>query len=159
MSLSTQICGSACQLEDDIPNLRCADSHTPPNPTVTCSAGRVITVAELRAHDASDPDLPIYLSLGGHVFDVTKSDYFYSVGKVLHCYAGRSITRAVAQGTTDTGEIDRGDDLSGLTHKHLTTLRKRMTFFLGKFDKVGVLEGVEVLRLRYVQKVPIACLV
>ena len=53
----------------------------------------------------------------------------------------------MAQGTTDTGEIDRGDDLSGLTHEHLTTLRKRMAFFLGKFDKVGVLEGVEALTL------------
>ena len=45
---------------------------------------------------SSDPDLPIWLGLGGHVIDVSKSAYLYGPGKPRSCYAGRDATRISA---------------------------------------------------------------
>ena len=45
---------------------------------------------------SSDPDLPIWLGLGGHVIDVSKSAYLYGPGKPRSCYAGKDVTRISA---------------------------------------------------------------
>lgn len=111
------------------------------------TSGRVVSLDELRAHDGSaQGGGTIWIALGGHIFDVSGSDYLYGPGKPRGMYAGRSITRALAQSSTAAEELDRGDDLTGLTKEHLTTLRKRVAFFLGKFEKVGLLGGADVLR-------------
>jgi len=44
----------------------------------------------------SDPDLPIWLGLGGHVIDVSQSAYLYGPGKPRSCYAGKDVTRISA---------------------------------------------------------------
>mmetsp|Transcript_50150 Transcript_50150/g.68214 ORF Transcript_50150/g.68214 Transcript_50150/m.68214 type:complete len:253 (-) Transcript_50150:13-771(-) len=81
---------------------------------------------ELARFDASDPTLPILMAVGGHVLDVSKSDYLYGPQKPRHCYAGRSITRALATGSVDEAELSRGDDLDGLTDANLAALKKRV---------------------------------
>lgn len=108
------------------------------------SGGKVYSMLELARFDASDPTLPILMAVGGHVLDVSKSDYLYGPQKPRHCYAGRSITRALATGSVDEAELSRGDDLDGLTDANLAALKKRVLFLLGKFPKMGVLEHADI---------------
>lgn len=57
-------------------------------------ADRLITYDELRTHDGTDPTLPIYVAIGGKVFDVTSNKKLYAPGGGYHYLAGRDITQA-----------------------------------------------------------------
>merc|ERR1712046_472380 len=93
------------------------------------------TLQTLAAYDGKDSSKPILLALGGHVLDVSASAYLYGPGAPRHCYAGHSITRALAKGPTDPSEVQRGDDVLGLSSDELQVLQKRLIFFLQKFPK------------------------
>lgn len=54
------------------------------------------TEQELRQYDGTNPDLPILLSIGGKIVDVTSGAHFYGVGKGYHIFAGRVCTRALS---------------------------------------------------------------
>lgn len=109
----------------------------------------VFSLGDLEAFDGNDSAKQILLALGGHVLDVSTSAYLYGPGAPRHCYAGHSITRALAKGSTEASDIQRGDDILDLTPLELKVLQKRLIFFLQKFPKVGVLDGAPLLSPRH----------
>jgi len=123
--------------------------------TAEDSSGKVFTVEDLVAFDGAaqgkeeegdggggDRTRPIYVGIGGHVVDVTQSAFLYGPGQPRACFAGRVITRALR---CDAEDLERGDDITGLTAEQLRVLRRRVKFFLEKFPKVGVLSGANLV--------------
>lgn len=49
----------------------------------------MFTEEDLRKYDGSIPNRPIYISIKGVVFDVSKESVFYGIGASLNYFAGR----------------------------------------------------------------------
>jgi predicted heme/steroid binding protein len=69
----------------------------------------VFTLESLRAHNGTNPFLPILLGLKGVVFDVTSGSKFYAAGKAYANFAGRDVTRNTAMFSTKNRDLDRID--------------------------------------------------
>lgn len=108
--------------------------------------GTLLQAAQLALHDGSREGMPILLAVGGHVLDVSASAYLYGPGKPRAVYAGKDITRALARNSIQAEDIAKGSDLFGLSTDELSRLNDRLTYFLHKFDKVGELAEVELLK-------------
>lgn len=50
---------------------------------------KIFTLQELGRFNGTEPKLPIYLSLDGNIYDVTKGKEFYKVGGPYHYLAGK----------------------------------------------------------------------
>ncbi|XP_072031683.1 uncharacterized protein [Amphiura filiformis] len=81
---------------------------------------RAFTAAELAIYDGSNPDLPIYLSIKGAVFDVTEGKDYYGKGASYNALAGKDCTRAVAKWSLK--EEDMTSDVTGLTDADVKSL-------------------------------------
>jgi len=97
-------------------------------------------VADLALHDGSTPGLPLLLSLGGVVFDVTAGDRFYGPGGPYHCFLAKPVSRALALGSLDPDDISKGDDVADFSDADHEELRERVRFYRNKYQTVGVLE-------------------
>jgi len=109
--------------------------------------GRVFTLSELASYDGVEDSQPIFVALGGRVFDVSESRHMYGPGMPRHCYAGKSVTFALARGSIQAADIARGDDVQGLSAEELKTLHSRLKYFMEKYNEKGTLEGAPVLEL------------
>lgn len=94
-----------------------------------------LTAAQLRAYDGSDASKPIYVSIRGKVYDVTKARNFYGPGGDYALFAGREASRALAKMSKETGDVS--GDLSGLSDKELTVLADWETKFQAKYPVVA----------------------
>jgi len=138
--------------KDIVPNV---DKGIPGSDSSQYEGGRVFTELELRAYDGSaETDGLIYLSFGGHVLDVSKSAFLYGKGMPRECYAGRIITRISARmiakdnkpdSPCNEDDLQRGNEMIGLTVQELSQLKKKVKFFLEKFDRVGRLENTDLI--------------
>ncbi|GIL85166.1 hypothetical protein Vretifemale_13541, partial [Volvox reticuliferus] len=95
---------------------------------------RNFTVEELARHDGSDDSLPLYLSIKGTVYDITKGKQFYGPDGV-YPFAGKEVARAFALFSTE--EKDCNDNLEGLSYTELENLRDWIGKFNSKYAIVG----------------------
>ncbi|EFX06317.1 heme steroid-binding domain protein [Grosmannia clavigera kw1407] len=70
-----------------------------------------MTLEELAAYDGSDPDKPVYLSIDGNIYDVSKGRHIYGPGGSYHWFAGVDASRGFVTGCFST---DRNGDLRGV---------------------------------------------
>lgn len=54
---------------------------------------KMISTAELKKFDGSDPSLPIYLALDGKIYDVTAGGQYYLPGGPYHDLAGKDSSK------------------------------------------------------------------
>jgi tetratricopeptide (TPR) repeat protein len=62
------------------------------------ASGESLTAEELAWYDGSEPGRPLYLSILGRVFDVSKAPEYYGVGRSYHHFVGRDATRSFCTG-------------------------------------------------------------
>ena len=95
---------------------------------------KLLTLAQLRSHDGSDPTVPMYISIQGTVFDVSAGKAFYGPEGV-YPFAGRECARAFALVSTDVA--DCVSDVSGLGALEMDNLRDWRAKFEYKYPVVG----------------------
>ncbi|KAJ0412073.1 hypothetical protein ATCC90586_004619 [Pythium insidiosum] len=110
--------------------------HAQPTPDPNDGLKRY-TLEELRRYDGSNADLPILLSLGGKVLDVSKGAKFYAPGRTYHQFAGTACTRALTLSSLDKKDIS--DDVSDFTDEQRKDMEDTLQFYLEKYPVVGVL--------------------
>lgn len=100
---------------------------------------RYFTVDELAKYDGSDPDLPIYLSVNGKVYDVTKGKDYYGKGGSYAFFAGKDASRAYITGCF---KEHLTHDLRGLSKKQLTGLQNWIDLYekSPKYFFVGIMK-------------------
>ncbi|XP_072313903.1 neudesin [Eucyclogobius newberryi] len=81
---------------------------------------RLITDEELKKHDGSEEDLPIYMAVKGVVFDVTKGKEFYGKDAPYNALVGKDSSRAVAKMSLEPDDLT--SDTTGLTEEQLQSL-------------------------------------
>jgi membrane-associated progesterone receptor component len=101
-------------------------------------ASRAFTTEEVARHDGSDPALPLLLSIGGTVYDITPGRNFYGPQGV-YPFAGREVARAFALLSTELS--DCRDDLEGLSYLELENLREWTAKFDYKYRVLGYVGG------------------
>ena len=107
--------------------------------THSAPPARRFTAQELRAFDGT-ADAPIYVCIGGIVFDVTPEARLYGPGGAYCNLAGRDASSALAQSNMGAEAIAKGwrPDYSDL---ELDRLAKWVDTFRVKYEKVGTLAG------------------
>ncbi|EFJ44989.1 hypothetical protein VOLCADRAFT_64254 [Volvox carteri f. nagariensis] len=95
---------------------------------------RDFTAGELARHDGSDKSLPLYLSIKGVVYDITKGKDYYGPDGV-YPFAGKEVARAFALFSTE--ETDCNDNLEGLSYTELENLRDWTARFNSKYPIIG----------------------
>lgn len=90
---------------------------------------------ELAAYTGADQELPILLSVGGIIFDVTAGAKFYGPSGPYKVFAGCACTRALALGSLDAS--DRNDNLDGVSEK---AVQGQVDFYTDKYKRVGKLK-------------------
>ena len=95
------------------------------------------TLEELQKYDGSDPSLPVYLSIKGHVFDVSKSRSMYSPPAGYSCFAGKDASKAL--GKSSLKPEDCVSDISELSEEELKTLDQWFAHYQKKYQLVGLL--------------------
>ncbi|EKM80250.1 hypothetical protein AGABI1DRAFT_113450 [Agaricus bisporus var. burnettii JB137-S8] len=87
---------------------------------------RLFSERMLAQYDGSDPNKPIYLAIGGVVYDVTKSSA-YRPGGSYHVFAGADASRAFA--TTCLDQDHATHDLRGLSAAELESMQNWKVFY------------------------------
>ncbi|GLI60553.1 hypothetical protein VaNZ11_002711 [Volvox africanus] len=95
---------------------------------------RKFTAEELARHDGTDNSLPLYLSIKGTVYDITKGKQFYGPDGV-YPFAGKEVARAFALFSTELEDCN--DNLEGLSYTELENLRDWIGKFNSKYPIVG----------------------
>ena len=115
-------------------------SDSPPPPPLPYSAASSaaaagaydLTTAELRSYDGRDSSLPLLLSLGGIIFDVSSGASFYGVGSPYNVFAGRVATRALSVGSMSPEDMT--DDVTGVPPEAVSG---QIEFYTNKYKPVG----------------------
>ncbi|BEJ06488.1 hypothetical protein CcaverHIS641_0310100 [Cutaneotrichosporon cavernicola] len=90
------------------------------------SEGAQFTLRELAEFDGSDNKKPVYLSIGGKVYDVSANRRIYGRGGSYNMMAGRDASRAFVTGCFETHLTH---DLRGLNEAELKALQGWQDFF------------------------------
>ncbi|KIY43690.1 progesterone binding protein [Fistulina hepatica ATCC 64428] len=93
------------------------------------------TLEELKPFDGSDPSRPIYVSIKGTVFDVTRKADVYGPGKSYGLFAGKDASKALGMSSLKSEEAV--PDYSGLSPADRKTLDDWYTFFSKRYNIVG----------------------
>lgn len=111
------------------------EANTCTNPT--CEGVRVISEEELKANTYS----PIWLSVLGEVYDVSKGEKFYGVGAGYSFFAGRDASPCFATGKFDEDGLKASFD--DIPVSQLQSIEGWRKFYQGKdkYPFIGVLEG------------------
>lgn len=115
------------------------NSVTVPTKTDTKPKVVLFTEEELSKHDGSDPNIPIYLSILGRIYDVDKGRQHYKVGSGYNVFAGRDSTPSFV-----TGEFAREkatDDVKGLSPEEMLGVKEWLDFYRKDYSYVGKLIG------------------
>ncbi|PWN33547.1 cytochrome b5, partial [Meira miltonrushii] len=89
---------------------------------------RMFTPAELAKYDGKDELKPIYLSILGHVYDVTPGKWVYGPKGSYHFFAGRDASRAFVTGCFHTPS-HLSHDLRGLNKDEVAAIEEWKNFF------------------------------
>lgn len=103
---------------------------------------RRYTVDDLANYNGAKVDSPIYLSLGGLVFDVSSAKRHYRRGEVYNCLTGRDATCAFVNGDLSEEGLSKAVPRAGdvLDSKQEKDLEQWIKFFAKSYPQVGVLE-------------------
>ncbi|KAF7310197.1 Cytochrome B5 [Mycena indigotica] len=93
------------------------------------------TLAQLEAFSGADPAKPIYVSIKGTVFDVTRNAATYGPAGSYALFAGRDASRAL--GMSSLKPEDALPDYAGLAEKDRKVLDDWHAFFLKRYNVVG----------------------
>ncbi|KAK9798900.1 hypothetical protein WJX73_004926 [Symbiochloris irregularis] len=93
-----------------------------------------LTLAQLREYNGSEEAKPIYLSICGTIFDVSKGREFYGPDG-MYPFAGHECARAFALLSTDTADCN--NNLEGLNSMDRENLRDWQAKFHSKYSIVG----------------------
>ncbi|KAK7453327.1 hypothetical protein VKT23_012006 [Stygiomarasmius scandens] len=93
------------------------------------------TLEQLKAYDGSDSSKPIYVSIKGTVFDVSRKTDVYGPGKAYNIFAGKDGSRGLGMSSLKTE--DAVPDWSVLEEKDKKTLDDWYTFFEKRYNIVG----------------------
>jgi membrane-associated progesterone receptor component len=96
------------------------------------------TEADIKSYDGSTTDKPIYVAVGGFVFDVTeKGEAYYGLGGAYHAFAGRACTRGVVLPSLKPEDVN--DDCEDFDSDQLAKKTEWIKFFRAKYPTVGKL--------------------
>ncbi|EMD33733.1 hypothetical protein CERSUDRAFT_56375 [Gelatoporia subvermispora B] len=93
------------------------------------------TLEQLKEFDGSDPSKPIYVSIKGTIFDVTRKVDTYGKGKAYNLFCGKDASRAL--GMSSLKDEDAVPDYSTLSEADLKTLNDWHSFFSQRYNIVG----------------------
>jgi predicted heme/steroid binding protein len=98
-----------------------------------------MSAGELALHNGADVDMPIYLSLGGRVFDVSSAKRHYRRGETYNCLTGRDATCAFVSGDLSKEGLENGTPVAGdpLGAKEAEDLNHWIQFFAKSYPQVG----------------------
>ncbi|KAL3138698.1 hypothetical protein ABBQ32_006452 [Trebouxia sp. C0010 RCD-2024] len=97
-----------------------------------------LTLSELKQHDGTDPDKPMYLAIRGTIFDVTTGKNFYGPDGV-YPFAGRECARAFAMVSTEVDDCN--DNLEDMSPAELDSLQDWEGRFYSKYPIVGQIKS------------------
>ena len=101
-----------------------------------------LTAEELGAHDGSDADRPIYLSIRRKLYDVTDGVRYYGLEGRYHYLVGREVGRALATGCFESTGLTY--DVRGLSEEALATIDAWQSFYKDKYRFAGYLKGKKI---------------
>lgn len=93
-----------------------------------------ITLKELEEYDGSDPSKPIYVSIKGDVFDVTRKRDVYGKGGSYSTFSGKDGSRAL--GMSSLKPEDAVPDYSTLPENQMKVLDDWHSFFSKRYNIV-----------------------
>ncbi|THH07147.1 hypothetical protein EW145_g3589 [Phellinidium pouzarii] len=93
------------------------------------------TLDALKAFDGSDPAKPIYVSIKGTVFDVSKKEDLYGRGGSYNIFAGKDGSKGL--GMSSLKEEDAVPDYSDLSESDMKVLNDWHGFFSKRYNIVG----------------------
>ncbi|CAK5283433.1 unnamed protein product [Mycena citricolor] len=93
------------------------------------------TLEDLRQFDGRDESKPIYVSVKGTVFDVTRKAEVYGLGRSYNVFAGKDPSKGM--GMSSLKEEDALPDYSGLNEADRGVLDDWYNFFTLRYDIVG----------------------
>jgi len=109
---------------------------SPPKQDLAPPKSDPFTLDELKRYDGRRPDLPIYVSIKGTVFDVThKRDVYGPPNGSYRVFAGKDASKAF--GLSSLKEEDADPDWSTLGEKEGKTLGEWFNFFRKRYNVVG----------------------
>ena len=112
-----------------------------------CSDGEssypTFTAQELQDFGSGQDDKPIYLSIFGRVYDVSKGAKFYGPDASYSMFAGKDVTRALCLGCKQPECLVRSTE--GLTEAQINEGKRWLSFFHwhDKYAYVGSLERLD----------------
>lgn len=118
--------------------LQFANSHTETT-KATVKSKLLLTEEELLKHDGSNPNIPIYISILGRVYDVDKGRRHYEVGSGYNVFAGRDSTPSFVTGVFSREEAT--DDVKGLSPEEMLGIKEWLDFYRKDYTFVGKLIG------------------
>eukprot|EP00741_Cyanophora_paradoxa_P022509 tig00021464_g21735.t1 len=96
------------------------------------------TAEELRYYNGEqNKRAPLYVSIRGNVFDVSRGWKHYAPGRPYHYFTGRDASRAFVTGCTE-GEC-LTENLDGLSAEELKAIDDWVEFYHKTYKKVGIL--------------------
>lgn len=102
------------------------------------SAEQTFSADALAAMNGED-GRPIYLSVKGIVYDVTKGADFYGPGKGYGVFAGKEVSRCLGKMEVNDKEANAG--WRNLSEEHVKTLNEWEARFVAKYPVVGKFEA------------------
>lgn len=99
----------------------------------------LITEEELLKHDGSHPNIPIYLSILGRIYDVDKGRQHYEVGSGYNVFAGRDSTPSFVTGVFSREQAT--DDVKGLSPEEMLGIKEWLDFYRKDYTYIGKLIG------------------
>lgn len=102
-----------------------------------------MTASELAMYDGHNVDAPIYLCVGGRIFDVSTSRRHYRKGETYNCLTGKDATYAFISGDLSEAGLESNDkiDMHNLTEEQSKDLEHWIGFFAKTYPQVGKLVG------------------
>jgi membrane-associated progesterone receptor component len=109
----------------------------------TSGSQTTFTVQELEEFGNGRDGNPIYLSIFGRVYDVSKGVKFYGPEGSYHMFAGKDVTRALCTGRKEAEFLVRSTE--GLTERHINEGKRWLSFFElhDKYNYIGSMERID----------------
>jgi predicted heme/steroid binding protein len=99
---------------------------------------RLFTIKELAEFNGEGDKKPIYLSVMGHVFDVTHSN-FYGPNDPYHIFAGKDASINLATSSLEESTLNQ-IDISNLSKNVLNDMYGQVDYYSMKYRQVGWLK-------------------
>ncbi|KAL4073815.1 cytochrome b5 [Scleroderma citrinum] len=107
----------------------------PPREDLSLPKDDPFTLEELKQYDGSDPSKPIYVSIKGDVFDVTRKSDVYGKGGSYNIFAGKDGSKGL--GKSSLKPEDAVPDYGDLPDNEMKVLDDWHSFFSKRYNIVG----------------------